>query len=374
MLKRGGLSLARFVEAIPPELLDEYVGRLARSAPPDSKLPRGWEVLNAEALSLYLSAPENAEVAGIIREDFRRVNDIARDGAGVLVRACDKYKIHLNGYAPEAMAMQLFLNHGQAFEFAWSRYLLYGSTARLSAHPLPLGDLTVMPDQAVKFEAGVRVWYANQAKGEQCMVKCFEDTGQTVVLVQHGTYVQTVSFWDRDEVRLTSFRPALEDVLLYDPETQVLRIKAGLAKDRDEYVRLFALCIGGDERLADEALSGEVFSLSPVEQDEFDFSGDGPITKVELRRVTMTVYGATNLIADFRSPDILKSFGRDLPGFGISSGLLTLARFRFYIHYPGEKPTTVTFSIEPPSTTDLAERRYTDLILNYLRRQGIKLQ
>lgn len=374
MLKHGGLSLARFVEAIPPDLLNEYVGRLAQSAPPNATLPGGWQLLNAPALSLYLNVPENAEVAAIILEDFQRVNDIAQDGAGVLVRACIKYKVVLDSQVPETMAMQLFLNYSEAFEFAWSRYLLYGSTARLSAHPLPLGDLIVKPEQVTRFETGVRAWFASQAKGEQCLVKSFEDTGQSVVLIQHGTYVQTVAFWDRDQVKLTSFRPALEDVLLYEPDTQTLRIKAGLAKDRDEYVRLFAVCMGGNERLAEAALRGEVFSLSPIEQGEFDFNGDGPITKVELRRVRMTVYGVTNLIADFRSPDILQSFGRDLPGFGISSGVLTLARFRFYVHYPGERPTTVTFSVEPPSRTDLAERRYTDLILAYLRQQGIQLQ
>ncbi len=373
-MKRTGLSLQRFVAAVSPHFFDLYVQRLSKSVPPGTELPSGWQLLNASALSEFLGDPRHAEVAAIIMEDFRRISDIANEGTGVLVRACNKYGIRFPESAPESISFGLFLNHPEAFEFAWSRYLLYGSTGRLSVHPVPLGNLRVTPDQLADFRSAVRMWFANQAKGEQCHVKRFDDGGEIVILIQHGTYVQTVSFWDGDEVKMTSFRPALEDVLVYEPDTEVLRIKAGSTGDREEYLRLFAVCIGGDESLADKAVQGEIFSLTPVEDGSFDFTGEGPIRKVELRRVKMIVFGPTDLIADFRSPDILRSFENDLPGFGLSSGLLVMARFRFYIHRIGERPTTVTFSVEPPATTDLAERKYADEILRYLRKQAIRLR
>src|SRR5207249_618188 len=151
-------------------------------------------------------------------------------------------------------------------------------------------------EQMAHFVAGVQIWFANQAKGEQCIVRNFEDEGQAVILIQHGTYVHTVPFWRDGQVSITSFRPALEDVLVYEPHEGIIRIKAGLQKDRDEYLRFFATCIGGDERLADRAVQGEIFSLAPIQDGSFDFSSDGSIEKVELRRVRMTIYGVTNLV------------------------------------------------------------------------------
>src|SRR5438552_573690 len=72
MLRHRGLSLGRFVKAIPPDLLERYVARLARSTPQDGNLPQGWELLNGNALTHFLNTNENAEVAGIILEDFQR--------------------------------------------------------------------------------------------------------------------------------------------------------------------------------------------------------------------------------------------------------------------------------------------------------------
>lgn len=88
----------------------------------------------------------------------------------------------------------------------------------------------------------------------------------------------------------------------------------------------------------------------------------------------MRLYGVTNVTADFRSPNVLDSLRYDLQGLDLSSGLLLQARFRFRLQYPGEKPTSITFTIQPPATTDLAERRHVDAIHRYLEAQGVKLK
>jgi hypothetical protein len=367
MPKHLGLNLDRFVSAVWPPLLDRYAERLGAQIRPSP-----WEVLSGPALEHYLTQPENAEAAAIVREDLQRVNDVAQDGMGTLVRACEKYDVQFAPNAtPETIAMSLFLDHRDAFDFAWSRYLLYGSPANLSVHPVGLGHLRIGADQLALFRAAIQRWFAEQSKGEQCIVREFQDAGETVILIQHGTYVRTIPFWKDDEVSMASLRPALEDVIVYEPDTSLVRIRAGLPKDRRQYLRLFAACIAGDEALADAA---ETFTLTPLQKGTFDFGGKGPIVGIELRKVRTQLHGATKLVAEFTSPDILNSFRYDLPGLGIASGILTLARFRFHLHFPGEKPTTVTFNIEPPAVTSLAERRYANLIMRYLERQGVKLR
>jgi hypothetical protein len=368
MPKHLGLALDRFVNSISPPLLDRYVERLSVQNGPSP-----WEVFSGPAFVHYMAQPENAEVAAVIRHDLQRVNDVAEYGMGTLVRACHKYGVDfLPNATPETIALSLFLDHEDAFDFAWTRYLLYGSPANLSVHPMELGHLQIGADQLATFRGAVQTWFAEQAKGEQCIVRESQDDGETVILIRHGTYFRTIPFWKDDEVSMASFRPALEDVIVYEPDTSLVRIRASLPKDRRQYLSLFAACIAGNEALADT--DAEVFTLAPLQRRTFNFGGEGPIVAVELRKVRMKLHGATKVVAEFTSPDVLNSFRYDLPGLEIDSGILTLARFCFHIHFPGGRPTTVTFDIAPPTITNLAERRYSDLIMKYLERQGVKLR
>ena len=367
MPKHLGLDLDRFVNAVAPPLLNHYVERLAQQ-----NGPTPWEVFNGPALQHYLVQPENAEIAAVIREDLQCVNDVALYGMGTLVRACQKYRVDFPPNAtPETIGMSLFLDHRDAFDFAWSRYLLYGSPANLSVHPMDLGHLRIGADQLASFRGAVQRWFAEQAKGEECIVRVFEDDGETVILISHGAHMKAIPFWKDHEISITSLRPALEDVIVYEPDTSLVRIRAALSKDRRQYLRLFASCIAGNEALADAA---EMFTLAPLQAGTFNFGGEGPIVGIELRKVRMKLHGATKVVAEFTSPDVLNSFHYDLPGLGIASGILLLARFCFHIHFAGQRRTTVTFNVDPPSITNLAERRYSDLIMKYLERQGVKLR
>jgi hypothetical protein len=368
MPKHLGLDFDRFVNAVWPPLLDRYAKRFGAENGPSP-----WEVFNGPAFNHYLTQPENAEVAAVIRQNLQSVNDVAQYGMGTLVRACQKYHVDFPPNAtPETIAMSLFLDHRDAFDFAWSRYLLYGSPANLSVHPMELGHLRIGADQLASFRGAVQRRFAEQAKGEQCIVRVFEDDGETAILISHGAHMKAIPFWKDDEISWTSLRPALEDVIVYEPDTSLVRIRAGLPNDRREYLRLFAACIAGNEALADN--DAEIFTLAPLQKGTFNFGGEGPIVGIELRKVKMKLHGATKLVAEFTSPDVLASFRYDLPGLDIDSGILMLARFRFHIHFTGERARTVTFNIEPPTITNLAERRYSDLIMKYLERQGIKVR
>ena len=57
----------------------------------------------------------------------------------------------------------------------------------------------------------------------------------------------------------------------------------------------------------------------------------------------------------------------------LASGKLTYARFRFHLRPEGEGPKKVTFEIEPPGRTDLAQKKYADIIERYLEEQKVKL-
>ena len=269
--------------------------------------------------------------------------------------------------------MRLFLDHRDAFEFAWSRYLLYASSSRVSLHRVPSDRVLLAESEVAAFAEESRRWFADLAKGDVCSVRRFDDAGDTVILVSHGSYIRTIAYWEGDRIALNSFRPASEDILAYSPETSLLSIKASLEKDRQQYLRAFAKCIARDESLFEEAMNKGAFSLAPLQHGKFDFGGDGPITRIELLKVRLKLFGSGDPVIEVKSSDVLQTFSRDLNGLSLASGELTLAKFRFHLHPDGENPAKITFEIEPPSRTDLAQKRYADIIEGYLVQQKVKL-
>lgn len=370
MPKHRGLTLKKFVRAIPWDLFERYFAALEWE-----DQPSGWVFLNHEAMEEFLKRPDNAQAGGVILEDFRRINDICEQGMNLLVRAYQRFDLEFDPDSPrQEMAMRLFLNHRDAFEFAWGRYLFYSSSSRLSFHEIPSDRVRIGGGEIATFREEVRRWFTGLAKGDVCNVRHFEDAGDEVILVSHGSYVRTIAYWEGDRIALNSFRPASEDILIYNAEDSLLSIKASLAKDREQYLRTFATCMAGDESLADDATRKQVFSLTPLQNDTFDFGGDPPITRIELLKVRLKLYSPGDPVIEVKSRDVLHTFARDLAGLSLNSGRLIFARFCFHLHPDGEKLVKVTFEIEPPSRTNLAQKRYADIIENYLVQQGVKLQ
>jgi hypothetical protein len=66
-----------------------------------------------------------------------------------------------------------------------------------------------------------------------------------------------------------------------------------------------------------------------------------------------------------------KSERKALP-ISLGSCELTYAKFRFILDIDGKKPK-VSFMIAPPAVSDLAQKRHTEIISDYLKEQGVKL-
>ncbi len=370
MTKHHTLSIETFVKSIDWELFNRYFKKL------DSKSrPSAWSTLNSDSLLYFLDDPTNVESTGIINEDFQRINDIAKDATGTLVYACKKGGIAFTpNESPAQLSMRLFLDYPDIFDYAWSRYLLYDTSSRLSIYPLAgLNHVSIDEEKKEAFRESIQEWFADLAKGEQCIVNTHEDRGQLVILIRRGAYIKSVPFWNGSEISINSFRPAIEDVLVYDSERSELSIKASQRKEREEYLALFASKIAGDVSLAERAINDEVFSLAPLQDGTFNLNGSGQIIKVELTRVRMKLEGMSEADVDIKALDINNAFKYDMGAITLNSGKLLMARFCFHILIPPKKTKRISFFIEPPSRTDLAQNQYTEIIEQYLIEQGVKL-
>lgn len=370
MLKHRSLTLHKFVSVVSPDLLERYFKSLNVQ-----NTPTGWETLSGEALEQFLARPENAETESLVRQDLERVNDIAGEGVGIVIRAFGRFGLQFDQErTTEENALRLFLDHPRAFDFAWTRFLLHASTSKLSVHAIDRREVNVDEGAVLEMQARVRQWFKGQEKGEQGEVSHFEDDGDDIFLIRHGTYYRALPNWQGEELDVTALRLAVEDVMIYERQTGLLRIKATLTKDRLEYLRLFTSIVVREPELAAEAAETQVFSLEPVQEESFDYGGAGEITRVELVSVRMRLYGLTNPIVEIKSRDVLAAFKYDLGSLTLDSGVLLNARFKFTIQRGTKPPATRTFDVTPPSYSNLPDKRETQLILDYLAQQGVKIR
>ena len=370
MRKHRSLATTKFVNTVAPDFVRRYVARLDVRTPPSA-----WEEINGEMFERYLGLPENQSIAAIVREDFQRINDVCTDGMPLILRAYRRAGLDVDQkLTAEDLAFRLFLDHRTAFDYAWSRYLLFAGTAKLSVHAATAKSVDFSDESVQAFERGLSSWFSEQAKGQQCEISHFDDEGESILLIRHGTYLRAFPHWQDNELSVIPLRMALEDIITFEREKGLIRIRTSGQKERKEYLRLFALYVLGDEELAKQAETEEVFTLTPIQLGDFSFAGAGAITRVQLRHVTMRLYGVTEPIVNISSPDVAISFEHDMQGLSLASGLLLSAKLKFHIQYPGERATSRTFTISPPSRSDLPDRRDRELVMGYLEEQGIVLR
>lgn len=370
LAKHRPLNLRRLVNAVPWDLFEQYFAQLKVDHRPDA-----WAYINPDAMFHFLENPQNVKAGAIIKEDFKRVNDICAGNMALVVRAYRHYNVPLDqNEADLAQAMRLFLHHRQAFNYAWSRYLFHSPGARVTLFPLPgLSSLEVPDASLARFQEELSAWFRHLGKGEQCQVSRTDEGEQVVFLISHGSYVRTVAHWQEKQLEIFSYRAAAEDVVVYDREHSTLAMRAAVEKDRGEYLRAFAEFIAGDIKLKDRALSAKAFSLVPIQNGTFDFAGKDDITDIKLVEVGMKLGSYTSSVITIESEDVQRALRRELTGLSLANGELTRAKFMFRVEMDGERPQNVIFDVYPPMRTDLVQKRYADLIEGYLREQGVML-
>jgi hypothetical protein len=130
----------------------------------------------------------------------------------------------------------------------------------------------------------------------------------------------------------------------------------------------------GDESLADRADLSQVYSLSPIQEGEFDWEGEGDdeVKKILLLSAEVQLQDANETIIELSSNDVKESLKSPLFNFDLNVGVLISVKLRFYIDIDG-KEEKVVVTIKPPAVSDLAQKKHNDLIGRYLKNQKVKL-
>ncbi len=75
-----------------------------------------------------------------------------------------------------------------------------------------------------------------------------------------------------------------------------------------------------------------------------------------------------------RSQDVLQTLRRRPAGISLGLGRLIAVTLRFQMKPDKGRSEKVSFDIEPPARSNLAQKKYADIIEEYLKNQGVKLR
>lgn len=234
------------------------------------------------------------------------------------------------------MAMRVFLDHKEAFDCAYAWYCYYRASSKMNHHRMP-GYFDVTKQKLGSLQAEAKDWFRERAKGTECDAKHYDEEGQAVFLIKHGSYVRTVAYWKKNKIEIVSFRPANEDILFYNKETEVLSVKASLLKDRNQYIKSFSGCIVGDDSLADSEDRDTIYTLRPLLDGSFNWDGNEDVKRVLLTEIKLRLPGNTDAVINISSKDPRKTLAEDVADIRLDSGELKYARFRFILHLDGKE-------------------------------------
>jgi len=362
MPQHRSLKIHRFLQATGPDLVEKYFLKLF----PRKALPQYLIGMNPD-YALFLLDQIDELLKAVILEDFRRVNDISQRRMGLPFQAARQFGVPAYPEErPEAVAMRLFLNHPRAFNFAWALYSYRASSANISQHWLQRNGVDMNESALSSFTRGMQEFFTAQNRGRECRVSFYDEDKEAVVLVLHGSYKRTVACWQGQELTMNCFRPACEDVLIYDKSRRVLSITVSNRGDREHYVRSFAGIVLGDAALADDPRRDLVYTLEPLQTGEFDWVGNGAVSAVELLEARLQLSGNSAVLA-------LEGDGTERAVARMDRGRLIEAKFRFTI-MTDDRQDRVTLTIAPPCVTDAVKKRHADVLADYFRKKGVMLR
>lgn len=368
MIRHRGLDLQKFIVGLDWDLFVRYFDQVATDLKPGV-----MEWFHPDRLGVFLSAEENVDATAGILEDFQRVNDLARANAGFLEKASRYARaVWPATEPPVSFSMRLFLDYRDAFEYAWTLFVLQATTSKRCEFYFPAGKLEPTLTQVETFRASLSGWFDEHHQGNNCLASRFNEEERALVRIVRGSQLKTFALWRGNVVTFETFRAASEDVVIYEPGRQVLSLLGVAKREREQFIRAFGTCIAESPDLADIALGQRIYSLEPLRQENFSYAGNAAIRRISLIEVSMQDPSLWKGLWTLRSENVIENL--KLYNIRLRDVEVTRIKLRMEIQTESEKrPSDVVVEIEPPGISDLPQKRHRTIIESYLRAQGVKL-
>jgi hypothetical protein len=188
-------------------------------------------------------------------------------------------------------------------------------------------------------------------------------------LIRHGDTSARVPTVANGQMSVLHFRPAKDDVVVYSPGRDEIRIHAGTKWEKDLYRETFGRRLFADAWYFSER---KAYTLDPLRTDgvdALDVSDISGINKIVLREIEMSWPGEFNNTMVRKSLDIFSSGAEGATPAISESGLLGRAVFDFYFG-DSQKPRKV--HVRPPNILKLGRHCDATLVQRWLTARGFR--
>jgi len=370
MPRHRELNLKKFEVSVDSDLLERY---FKKKLPDASVLPPEIILDGSFIEKLLRGLQDNGQEVLVKKmlEDFTKIYDTGHKTMNILVQSADLYNIEHSGEESKAgLAMRLFLDHPEAFQYAYDLYCYFASSSKIREYEVEGAGLKFIQAKLDEFREIISSFYGKQEKGYNVALRRYEDGPEYIIVVDRGSYLQVKGIWEKGQIKTITYRPANEDVLIFNKNTSILSIKAPYGKDHKNYRASFYKAFLGGE-IEPEPKPDALYTLEPVQDGSFDYDGDETIRYVKLLSLKLKFPSKSSVV--LTSKDLLDSLEYEFSDYSIKSGEIVHAKFRFRVILE-DKEKNVTVEISPPNVTDLYKKQYADIIAEYLIKQKVKLK
>jgi hypothetical protein len=214
-----------------------------------------------------------------------------------------------------------------------------------------------------------QVFRAKNRGQQTTRVELFPMDGEHWFLIRHGDTYAMMPTVANGQLTVLHFRPAKDDVVVYAPERDEIRIHAGAKWEKELYQETFGNRLFGDDRHFSER---KAYTLDPLRADGADAldASDIPgITRIVLREIEVAWPGEFGDSRINKSTDVFES-AKSRGGTAISeSGRLVRAAFEFYFD---DSPKPRKVQVRPPNVLKLGRHCDAALVQRWLTERGFR--
>ncbi len=236
----------------------------------------------------------------------------------------------------------------------------------------PDGPAFATPSQSVldRITADLDSWFKEHNRGEQTAqieVYCMER--EFWFLVRHGdTYARTPKVEGRT-TEILHFRPAKDDVVVYSPERDEIRIHAATKGEKELYRTVFGLRLMGDHDYFSERKAYTLEPLREMGADALDVSDIDGLRQIVLREYEVEFRNGYKETLIRKAKDIYAAAAARNVQAIPQWGNLVRATFDFYFDRM-KKPRKVT--VRPPNALKLGRHCDAHLVHRWLSARGFR--
>lgn len=368
MAKHRSFTLDKFLKAVDPQLRGQYFTGHGVAFPDninfsDDSLDEFWETID-EAKRVE------------IEEQLHCINDIADKARDCLEQACREYSIQQEeDETSESTAMRVFLKGEEAFSLAFDAYLYYVLAEKMSHHKFQ----NVTPDfseaRVNQFKSAVEQFFKDSGKSDHCNIRHRPDGDKHVFLVARGDFMRTHLVFNEEQGKpdIKSFRPAKEDMLVFDNRNNVLSLSLnGRSEEaKKRYLEMFGDAFLGVQEIAEDTLNNSLVAIEPIKNRSFNFGGNENIESIKLTEVNAKLRGGSMRLI-LRSNDLSNTQGYGIGADGNAD--FVSAKLKFLVKRDGKKSKSFTVEIKPPENSKIPQKKEKQIIEDYLKEQGVLLE